>query len=62
MARTPDEIMTDFHAAVTGTADLDPVALLWEILEDVQDSYKLAGASTETQITVSDYLANHYGE
>jgi hypothetical protein len=68
--RTPDEIMTDFDAAVAGQADIDPRAILWEIIEDIQHSYSLAMANTAVPLvdeetisgTVSDYLVNHYGD
>lgn len=68
--RTPDEIMSDFDAAVSGQADIDPREILWEILADVQDSYRLAMESTAVPLidieeitgTVTDYLVNHYGD
>ena len=70
-ARTPDEIMSDFDAAVSGQVDIDPREILWEILADVQDSYRLAMENVpqidgdtieEVAGTVTDYLVNHYGD
>ena len=73
--RTPDEIMRDFDLAVKGQADIDPHDILWEIIEDIQDSYHLAMMTSsympghyrktvadEIKKEVSDYISNHYGD
>jgi hypothetical protein len=68
--RTPDEIMADFDRAAKGQADIAIHDALWEVIEDIQDSYRLAmeGAGlTAAQIeevsgTVSGYVVNHYGD
>jgi hypothetical protein len=68
--RSPDEIMRDFDAAVTGQADIDPRDVLWEILDDIQKSYDLAMQSAgveriqrqEIGLSVEDYIANNYGD
>ena len=70
MPRLPDEIMTDFQAGCQGTADIDMTALLWEIIQDVMDSYWLAMKNQQVSLkdalniqdTVVDYLANNYGD
>ena len=69
MARHPDVILADFEAAVRGTADIDPYEILHEIIGDVQSSYRLAMTDVvdpervdEVQNTVTDYVANHYGD
>lgn len=68
--RTPDEFMADYDAGCRGVKDIDMNELLWEIIDDVRDSYRLAmhnaGVNTATAsvvtTTVSDYLANHYSD
>lgn len=70
MNATPDELLTLFDAGAQGRADVDMRETLWAILVDVQESYGLAmkeagieiGKRVEIQATVSDYLANHYGD
>lgn len=70
--RHPDEIMRDFQVAVMGREDIDPHAVLNEILDDVLNSMVLAinkivdeGSidpehRTEIIDTVRDYITNHY--
>lgn len=69
--RTPDEIMTDFYAGCSGQSDIDMHAVLWEILEDVLNSVKLASTAYmkdgytdggSIHDTVRDYVVNHYGD
>lgn len=71
--RHPDQIMEDFHKAVRGQGDVDPMDVLWEIIEDICDSFTLAirdefpGKQNASSIdiimgTVGDYVANYYGE
>lgn len=66
----PIQLMQDFRDAAQGRSDLDTEAILGCIIEDVQSSYRLAmveagiepGTVKEIEDTVSDYIANHYGE
>jgi len=71
MARTPDEILADFDAAFLGETDVslsNMRDLLWEIIEDVNNSWMLAVQAHSpltaylAKQTVNDYLANHYGD
>lgn len=78
MSRTPDEILTVFDQAQAELERSDPGTyslrdLLWEVLEDVLDSTKLAALQPhpetaihdrpmEVHTTLEDYLANHYGD
>ena len=64
---TPDEIRRKFvEWKQFGTLDgLDDC--IWNLLNDVIDSIRLAEGGTETnagpvQTTVTDYLVNHYGD
>ena len=66
----PDTLMQQFELGAQGLADVDMVGILWNIIADIQDSYTLAmqGAGIAPEVmqevteTVTDYLANHYGE
>lgn len=67
--RTPDEILADFDAAAKGQADLSIRDLLWDVIDDIRDSYRIAmGAYIEDptadkiQAVVDDYLSTHYGD
>lgn len=62
--RCPDEIMEDFWLAANGQADFDMNECLWEIIDDILTSVKLAEDSDNKNIyiTVKDYVANHYGD
>jgi len=70
MPRLPDEIMADFEAARLGLSDIDIYDVLWEIIDDVSQSFELAiegaGINAHTTLTVlgtvSTYLVNNYGD
>lgn len=63
-----DQAQAELEQSAPGTYDLR--SLLWDVLEDVQDSIELAlkgikigpVMTEEVLLTVSDYLANHYGD
>lgn len=65
-----DNILRDFDAGCSGSADIDMRAILWEIIADVTDSYakamKSAYISIATQKEITDtvdaYLVHHYGD
>jgi hypothetical protein len=67
---TPEQLLARFDAGAQGRADVDMRETLWAILTDVQNSYGLAmkeagieiSKRVEIHATVSDYLANHYGD
>lgn len=54
MARTPDEIMSDFEAAALGLADVDIHDVLWEIIEDVLHSVKLTQESFDAAVKANE--------
>lgn len=58
--RSPDVIMEDFDAGAKGTRDVDMRGILWEIIEDILDSIRLADG--DVLATVTDYVANNYGD
>jgi hypothetical protein len=66
----PSELMERFLDGATGRQDIDMVGVLWDILTDVRNSYKLAMAAVnvskegirEVDLTVLDYLTNNYGD
>jgi hypothetical protein len=72
--RHPDEILRDIKASVADNpGDYKLIhGYIWEIIEDVIDSAKLALTSLEyglmteeldeVIITVEDYVSNHYGD
>lgn len=68
--RTPDELMKDYDDGCKGLRDIDMHSILWEIIEDIQDSYLLAMERSgivlprriQIEAIVSDYLASHYGD
>ena len=66
--RSPAQINEDLEAALQGTADIDTVAVIFEIVDDALDSMSLAlkeaGVAQEVidaalEVT-NDYLGNHY--
>lgn len=70
--RHPDEILTDIKAfADSGNDDYDRLhGYIWEIIEDVIDSARLAvdglecletDEVDEVVTTIEDYVSNHYG-
>ena len=60
--RTPDEIKSDLMDEVMPGASKESVQhLVWEVIEDVIDSFKLAGTDPDIITTVEDYVSNHYG-
>lgn len=67
--RSADEIISDLDQAIRGLADLDTRELVFELIEDLRSSYRLAiaphlptttAAAIETEIT--DYIGNNYGD
>lgn len=70
MSDHPDELMSRFEQGARGEADIDMVEVLWAIIDDIRDSYRLAMASAgvyaetsgEIEATVTDYVINNYGE
>lgn len=70
MPRTPDALLADFDKGIKGQADIDMYDVLWEILDDVRSSYRLAMKMhdfhddyvEDVDKTVFDYIVNHYGE
>lgn len=68
MARTPDEIMTDFDLAIKGQSDVSPYDLLFEVIEDIIDSCKLyldtvkSPHADDLVTTLRDYASNNYGD
>lgn len=72
-ARPPDQILHDVDQLDTSFVD-DPNInirmLVWEIIEDVRSSYRLAMArariatadNEEIETAVTDYLVNHWGD
>lgn len=68
--RTPDELLTDLDSRFERLEVEAGRAILWEIIEDIRSSYRLAitnrygenetTLSIETEVT--DYLVNHYGD
>lgn len=72
MSRTPDQIITDIDNVLAGKDSVDNAWLyIWEIIEDILDSIKLAEAvqdndrdfvraGEDVHDTVKDYVVNHY--
>lgn len=69
--RTPDQILEDFETGCQGAmANMDMRAILWEVIDDIRQSYRLAmeaedvdeGTVDAVQDTVLDYAVNHYGD
>lgn len=66
--RMPDEIMADLDRGIRGVADIDVMDCVWEIIDDILDSVRLAderqtGTETlEVWATVTDYVSTHYGD
>jgi len=66
--RPPDDIMLDFDDGAFGVRDIDMHTVLWEIIDDILDSYDLAMRNAkldqaqylEISDTVKDYITNHY--
>lgn len=64
--RHPDEIMTDFDAAVKGQADIDPREILHEIIADILDTagrdlrsrfdHSVAGRPMVTPVQINEHL------
>lgn len=68
-SRPASEILADFDRGCRGEADIDMRAILWEVIEDICTTYRLAIDATTTERTlqrierdVDDYLANNYGD
>lgn len=73
-AQHPDRLMNRYLADAKGEAAINErMEILWDIIADIQSSYRLAmenveghfiapDAITEVEKTVEDYLANHYGD
>lgn len=69
-SRSPDEIMSDLDQAIRGVADLDTRDLVFELIDDLRSSYRLAiaphlsdaSAAAAIETEISDYIANHYGD
>lgn len=70
MDASSDELLALFDAGAQGRADVDMRAVLWDILDDVRRSYRLAlreagvmpPIAHSVDQTVEDYLINHYGD
>lgn len=75
MSRMPDQIMGDFDIATRGQADIDPREVLWEVIDDIRSSYRLAmehalkglgvdwpNLVDEVQDTVLSYVSDAYGD
>lgn len=76
--RTPDEILDDFDAGsrdrvVLVPRQIDMRAVLWEVIDDIRYSYRLAmedcttvtitpEAIDEVQDAVLNYLTNNWGD
>lgn len=74
-ARSPDEILADIDALDTSFVEdqtLTARGIMWEVIEDVRSSYRLAmdqahiplfdSQRREIERAVEDYLANNYGD
>lgn len=67
--RSPDEIMSDLDQAIRGVADFDTRELVFELIDDLRSSYRLAiaphlvdtSAAAAIETEISDHIANHYG-
>jgi hypothetical protein len=71
LVRTPDEIIAIIDDILTGKDDhdTDVWSCIWEIIDDILDSVKLAEQSKTDRLTspdvyttVRDYVINHYGD
>ncbi len=60
--QTPQALVQAFTDGVQGRADIDVGGVVHDIIADVVDSFRLAGATDEQVATVQDYIANHYGD
>lgn len=70
--RHPDQIMEDFDRGCRGLSDIDMKGVLWEVIEDLLASVKLACESHDADpkfvtmdsiyTTVVDYATNSYGD
>ncbi len=68
--RSPDEIMSDLDQAIRGLADLDTKELIFELIDDLRSSYRLAiapyladpGSAASIEAEIDDYIAHHYGD
>ncbi|MGI6797940.1 hypothetical protein [Gordonia sihwensis] len=67
--RHPDQIMADLQQALAGRSDLDAMELVFEVVDDVRSSYRLAledhltaGQIAAVETTIDDYIGNHYGD
>lgn len=74
-SRPASEILADYDRGCRGEADIDMRAILWEVIEDVRESYGLAIKHERAismypddldfdsiEASVSDYLTNNYGD
>ena len=70
--RHPDDIKADLDKALKGQADIDPYTILWEIYDDIRDSFALALSSLAVGMKDSDiepilsvvdqYVSTYYGD
>lgn len=68
--RKADDIIGDLDQAIRGLADLDTRELIFELIENLRSSYRLAmaphlthaAAATAIETEITDYIANNYGE
>ncbi len=67
--RSPNEFLPELLAGIKGEADIDVIDVVWEVIEDVMDSFRLALSQDERVTsetvddvlgTVEDYIPNHY--
>ena len=71
MTRTPDQLADALNDAVSGRGDATVAEVVFEIMDDVLDSVRLAMqndprvddfAAHDVMTVVNDYISNHYGE
>lgn len=64
------ELIEEFRKGAQGCADIDTESIMWAIVEDIRDSYRLAmsvegvslSQALQVELTVSDYISNNYEE
>lgn len=64
------ELIEEFRKGAQGRADIDTEIVMWAIVEDIRDSYRLAmsvegvppSQALQVELTVSDYITNNYEE
>lgn len=76
MTRTPKDVIEDIDSLQycylqwDATLNLDARSVMWEIINDIRDSYRLAMDAENLElvqqeaieICVEDYIVNHYGD